>query len=373
MKKLLCAFLFFAFFLCPVCFASESTKELIESTDLSEIESFLNEQNLPYTFREMVDKILDKENPIEFSDFKDYIKSVFFGEAKNTFKMALKLVSVSVLFSLLKNIKPESFSVSVNNAAFFVFYLLVSFMLSKIFLYGVNTGKAVINNLNYLISTSMPLLMAFMAGSGAAGSAALINPIILIGIEVLSVLIRIFFMPLIYGIGVLSLFSPFSEGFNITPVLNTLKSSLKWSMGLCFSLFTGLISIYASFGSATDNLSYRAAKYVVGSAVPVVGPLLSDTMGVFTFSCAVLKNAFGIAVIFIIILLLLMPVIKLFLVMLSLNFSSLLVSSITDKKISSQLSEISGAISYILALVCLTGVLFIVCMAVIIHTANNIG
>jgi hypothetical protein len=30
-------------------------------------------------------------------------------------------------------------------------------------------------------------------------------------------------------------------------------------------------------------------------------------------------------------------------------------------------------ISYILALVCLTGVLFIVCMAVIIHTANNIG
>ena len=120
MKKLLCTFIFLAVFFCPVCFASDSTKELIESTDLSEIEQFLNEENMPYTFREMVDKILNKENPIELSEIADFIKSIFLSEAKNTLKMVLKLVSVSVLFSLLRNIKPESFSVSVNSAAFLV-------------------------------------------------------------------------------------------------------------------------------------------------------------------------------------------------------------------------------------------------------------
>ena len=187
----------------------------------------------------------------------------------------------------------------------------------------------------------------------------------------ISVLTSSFFIPLIFVSGVLGVFSPLVSNIDILVISKTIKSLLKWSMGLVFTLFAGLVSIYGSVGANSDALTYRAAKYVVGSALPVVGTLLSDTMGMFTYSCAVVKNAFGTAVIFIIIFIMLIPVVKLFSVMIILNISSAFIQSVSDKKISEAVSETGGVISYLLGLVCLTAVLFIICIALIIHTAGS--
>ena len=139
-----------------------------------------------------------------------------------------------------------------------------------------------------------------------------------------------------------------------------------------FTVFSGTVSIYGSFSSSADALSFRAAKYVAGSAVPVVGSVISETMGTFFYSCAVVKNAFGTVMICVLIIIASVPAVKILIIVAMLNIAAMFSGSIAEKKVTLQISEMSGAISYIAALVCLVAFLFIICIAIIIHTANNI-
>ena len=46
--------------------------------------------------------------------------------------------------------------------------------------------------------------------------------------------------------------------------------------------------------SAADNLSMRTAKFIIGSAVPVAGGVLSEALGTLTASVSLLKSSVGI-------------------------------------------------------------------------------
>lgn len=368
MKKTFIAFLIML--LIPVfAYAEEvGTEQILKNSDFSEIEEFLSKNYSALDFKKMLTDVLSGEAALDIDTLKGYVEDIFFSEIKYTCMLAVKIISVCVLLSFLNHMQAGSAA----DAVFFVGYLIISFILADVFLAAIVAAKDIIVNINSLINMSLPLLMVFMAGCGAAKTAACINPVILIGIEIVSVLTNVFFIPLILALGTLALFSFDEAGFDIKMLIKTIKSVLKWSMGLAFTMFGGIVSVYSTFSSSSDALSFRAAKYVVGSAVPVVGSLISETMGTFTYSCAVVKNAFGTVVICIIIFIVISPVIKLFMISTMLNISTVLISGISDKKITCAASEMSSAVSHILALVVLTAFLFIICIAIIIHTANNI-
>lgn len=350
--------------------ASEAT-EILNNTDFSEIEMFLQGEEQDISFPELMRMFINGEK-INVKDVFSKICDMLWGEVGACIAFAIRIVAVGIIFSFIKALKASSFSSAVEEAANFVCYTIIAFILCNVFINAVDCAKVVFERLNEFISICTPLLVTFLAGCGAAKTAACVSPVFLIGIEIISILTTNFFIPLIFSLTMLSVFSKISKNIDISAYARVVKSVLKWSMGLVFTIFSGIVSISGGFSSATDALSLRAAKYVVNSAIPVSGQMISDTMGTFVYSCSIVKNAFGAAAICIVVVICAFPVIKLFSIMLVVNISSAIISPFADKAVSETVSEIAGAISYILGLVCLIAVLFIISIAVIVQFSNGV-
>lgn len=374
MKKILMIVFLFITIASPVCAESGKTdfnfgevNEIINSIDFAQIEGFLSQNGAKMSFKELLNSFLKGENILQ--NLTKYAKDLFLYEIKNSASLLVKLAAAVMVFSFANTFCGGIFSNSAADTAFLVCYMICSFILASVFLETVSAAKEVIYKLNYFVGMSMPILMGFIAASGAAAEAACINPLVVIGIEVLSSVVNSFFIPLVFAICVLSLFSGCSKNINIGAFLKTAKSVLKWSMGLVFTLFTGTVSLYGNFSSSADALTMRAAKYAIGASVPVVGTLLCDNMSVFTYSCVVIKNAFGAASIFVIVFMLAVPVIKNAVIAICLNLTAALMSAVADEKITNLICDIASAVTYVLAIVCLVGAVFILSIAIIVNTS----
>lgn len=372
MKKFICAILIINLIFISLSAAQEidETKNILSNTDFSEIENFLSFNAEELDFTDMLNSLLSGNEKEDIGFLKDCLKKALFDEIHNSFAMLAKMMALVIIFAILKQISCGTFLADKNDITYLISYFMAAFILSNVFVQALNTAKSVITQLNAFVGVSMPILVSFIAASGAAKTAACINPMILIGFEILSASVNVFFMPLILILCVLTLFSGCGENINVASLSNSIKTILKWSIGLVFTLFTGTFAVYTNFSSSADALLMRTAKYALGTSVPVAGTLLCDNMSVFTYSCSVIKNAFGAVSIFVIIFLLAVPALKLFVIMLFLNIASALTASVADKRIALLTSGISESVSYILTMVCITGAAVIVSIAIMVNMST---
>ena len=68
----------------------------------------------------------------------------------------------------------------------------------------------------------------------------------------------------------------FSPGLNITAVAGAIKSAVSWTLGCLLTAFVTLLSLQTMIAHGADGVSVKAAKFLIGSVVPVVGSVLGD-------------------------------------------------------------------------------------------------
>lgn len=364
MKKLVLIVCFVNLFFIGVCEAAE-IENVLNNTDFGEIEKFLSENYGETDFESLLNSVANGEENGGISRLKDYAQNAFFKEVKSSFSMLIKFMATAAAAAILKNFSYPNLKHK-NDTVSLISYFVSALIFAQVFLQAVNAARDVVFRVNEFVGISMPVLMSFVAASGGAKTAACINPVTFIAIEILSYAVNGFFMPMILIMGVLALFSACLKNMNILAVLKSVKMILKWCMGLAFTLFTGTFALFGNISSSQDALAMRAAKYITSASVPVAGTLLCDNMSVFTYSCAVIKNAFGTISIFIVLFITALPAIKLFVIMIFLNIASFVSSMLAEDEISNMGLNLSEAVSYLLAAVCLTGAALIVSMAIVI-------
>ena len=67
-----------------------------------------------------------------------------------------------------------------------------------------------------------------------------------------------------------------APGVDVSAVAGAIKSAVSWALGLLLTLFVGLLSLQTMVASGSDTVASKAAKFLIGSFVPVVGGALSD-------------------------------------------------------------------------------------------------
>ena len=73
--------------------------------------------------------------------------------------------------------------------------------------------------------------------------------------------------------------------------------------------------------------------------------------------------------IFVIVFMLALPVIKNAVIAICLNLTAALMSAVADEKITNLICDIASAVTYVLAIVCLVGAVFILSIAIIVNTS----
>ena len=180
-------------------------------------------------------------------------------------------------------------------------------------------------------------------------------------------------MPLFVFSLVFSIVGNLSNNVKLEKFVSFLQGAFKWTIGLCFTVFLGFISIQGVMAGAVDGLSIRTAKYAIKSYVPIVSGYVSDGLSIIMASSGLIKNAVGGVGLFLLLSAIISPMINLVIFMLSLKFMAGIIEPIGDKKIANFMSEISKSLSMLIALLVAVSFMYVIMTGLIMCSANLVG
>lgn len=288
------------------------------------------------------------------------------GEIRQSRTEIINLFIIAALSSIIQILKSEGGGGGIGENAFFACFTLMTISALKIFSVTVGCGITVTDSICEFVTKLSPLLAALIVSGGGTASAAAFHPILSAAVYTTTLLIDKCIVPMIYFSAILGIVGHISPRLKISSMTALLRSLTKWLLTASLTVFTGVSAIYGFSAPAFDAVAMKGIKFAVGSFVPVVGGLLSETVETVIGGTRLMKSAVGTAGIVSLVALSAIPVIKITAVYLILRVAAAASEPIADKRISDMLGEIASSVSLVLAMVITSAILFIICISVIL-------
>ena len=84
--------------------------------------------------------------------------------------------------------------------------------------------------------------------------------------------------------------SAVSPDVKLDGLCGAFTKAIKWILGFCMTVFSGLLAVHGIVTSAMDSTVGRAARFVVSSFVPIVGGALGEALNTVTGCVKTLKS-----------------------------------------------------------------------------------
>ncbi len=319
-----------------------------------EVERYLKESEIDITDYNWVSG-LRTENV--FSHIWEFLKGGF----KTPLIALLSVVAIIIINSILFTEKDNSVTLACNYAA----TLSVIGILIAPIIAAINTAVNAMRACATFMTAFIPVFAAVCAASGKTATAASMGAMLLGAANGVSLLSNFAVVPLIGGYLSLSLATSVSPFLNNNGISSAVKKLSLWVMSLISTVFLGVLSIQTVVNSAADNLSMRTAKFIIGSAVPVAGGVLSEALGTLTASISLLKSSVGIYGVVVCCLIFLPILIQLLLWRFSLWVGGFVSQTFSASKISGLLEALDTVLSVLIGVILLTAAMFIISLSVV--------
>ena len=282
MKKKICVIVLTILILISKnCYASNNTEEINTDTILNEqqasfgIKDFLKEAKnyLPDFISDIdISNIFNSavRGNIDNSTFLKKIWEKLGVQIIDALKIFINILIIILIHSILKSITDGLENSEVAKIVYYVQYILIVTIIMANFSDILKLINSTIENLTGFSQSLIPLLITLMAYTGSITTTAVIEPILLFLIEFIANMIKVFILPVVSIITVLSIVSKISDRIQISKLGNFMKSSIVWSLGIILTLFVGVLSLEGSLTSSIDGVTAKTAKAAVSSLIPVV-------------------------------------------------------------------------------------------------------
>ena len=168
----------------------------------------------------------------------------------------------------------------------------------------------------------------------------------------------------------------FSVAGNLSPELKLNKFSAffrsmnKWLIGVCVSVF-GLFFTAQGIGAATyDGIVRRAAKYAIGTGVPIIGGFLSGGFDLAVAGSALIKDSVGYLAMILLLAVVFKPLILLIASNLLFRFTAAVSQPLGESRISDFLSETADNINLVLAALLMAAFLYFVMLLLCVFASR---
>lgn len=341
-----------------------NTNEILDKIDSSDLDSFLPDSfdveffNVS-SFKDLVVKVLNGEYFAEYDSLTDGFVSYLKDNVNSLISVFLTFVAIVILFELFKNISPDK-HYDLKKIISVIFSLVVTFLILLMLKDVSEFISETIENIFSFANIIFPILLELVLLSGASGTFSVYSGLSAFLLNVGMYVFVYFLMPLSVSIFVLSLFGSSFSNKRLHKLVDIFKSIFKYTITIFFGVF-GLFSAVNLISSGMkDGLSLKLTKYAIKNYIPVLGGYISDGFD-FVRSCSVLiKNAFGVCGILVLLFVVIKPVLTYFVYMLMFKVLSLTVSYIGSSSFSDMFETASKCMSYFIAV--LVGVFLIFCV-----------
>lgn len=294
----------------------------------------------------------------------------FFSELKNT-KTLLKTILLVALAAGMVRILSGAFNDSqAAEAAGIACFLLLSLSCIRIFSEVAGYAADTIHNICDFITKFEPIFMTMLISSGAVTQAAAFTPVLAASVYILGLLVDKCILPLCYFSAVLGVCGNIGDRIEIGTLTKLLNSVSKWLLTGVLTLFTAILSLYGFSTKAFNSVGAKGLKFAVGSLVPVVGGILSDTVDTVLTGANLLKNAVGTAGVIALFAIAFTPVLKILVMMLLLKAVAAIAEPFSEKRVVNMLLAVSDTVKIMFSMVVTSSLLFIISIGIMLLSSG---
>lgn len=374
----------------PNCaYAEDSQYETLEEELNQEVENQLDNldfneiQNIVDNLSDNAKQLFNSNNFVEklgniisgkyvenSQSFFSAVASIFWESLKKFLPIIASIIAISILGGMIESLKPTSNGKSIGNIVHFVTYGVIIIFLGTTISQIINSTTSTLTSIKALFDGIFPILMTLLTAIGGTVSVGIYQPAIALLSNVFMSLTTYILLPMFIFSIVFSIVGNLSNNIKLEKFVSFLQSAFKWTIGLCFTIFLGFISIQGIMAGAVDGLSIRTAKYAIKSYVPIVGGYVSDGFSIIMASSVLIKNAVGGVGLFLLLSSVISPIINLVLLMLSMKFMAGIIEPIGDKKIANFISEMAKSLSLLVALLVAVSFIYTIMTGLVMCSAN---
>lgn len=260
-----------------------------------------------------------------------------------------------VILQLLQNAFQQS---TVSKVAYSIVYMVLIILALNSFHVAINYATEAIQTMTSFILALIPLLLALLASSGGAVSAAFFHPVILFLMNTSGLLIQNIVMPLIFLSAILSIVSTMTEQYKVTQLANLLRNIAIGALAVFLTIFLGVISVQGASAAVTDGITLRTAKFITGNFIPVLGRMFTDATDTVISASLLLKNTVGILGVAILICIAAFPAIKVLSLAFIYKLAAAILQPLGGGPVITCLDVISKSVIYIFAALAIVSLMF---------------
>lgn len=281
-----------------------------------------------------------------------------------------KLVVLAVVAALLQNLQSAFDSEATGKLAHWVVYLVLIGLAMTGFGLAVSTARQVMDTLSGFMLAMLPMLLTLLAGMGGVTSAAIFHPLMVTFTSMAATLMVTVIFPLIFLSAILEIVSGLNEQYKLTNLAGLLRQGAMLSIGLMFTIFFGVVAVKGAAGAVADGLTFKTAKFLFGSFIPVVGKMFADAADLIFGSGILLKNALGMVGAAAIFFIAAFPLLKILSLVLVYQIAAALIQPVGATQVSKMLTTMAKALQLVFASVAIVTLMFFVSLTVIVGAAN---
>lgn len=227
---------------------------------------------------------------------------------------------------------------------------------------------SVLHDFSLFIATYIPILAGVITAAGQPLTGSAYNIFLFWICQTTAQLISSYFVPMLCGYLALAVIAVVCPSMQLGKLVGGIKTFVVWGLTLTLTVFVGLLSIQSVVASGGDNVTVKAAKFMIGSLIPGVGSALSDLFMAAQGCIQLAKGtlgAFGVVVT----LFTFLPILaKVALWYLSLNIAALIGNILGTTEVSGLMKNISATLGILLAVLLYDALLVIISTTIIIVT-----
>ena len=324
------------------------------------------------SFRIRVGRILSGEFQNDHNNMLSALFGLFGGVIFRVLPIVMLIVAISILSGMLQTFKPESGGDGVKSIINFVSYAAVV----SIVMFGITDLVIMVGNTLSSMKRQMdiifPILLTLMVAVGGTTSAGVYQPAIVLLSNGVMQIFSFVVMPLFIITLVFSVVGHISPHTRLDKFVSFFNSAYKWIVGIVFTVFISFLTIQGIAAGAHDGISVRAARFTISSYVPYLGGYLSQGFDLVLASSILIKNAVGVAGLYLLFGVVLGPIVSIVVFGLGIKLAAAITQPIADERISDFLTTINRSFSMLVSILIGAAFMYFLTIGLIIITGNNI-
>ncbi len=317
-----------------------------------------------FNFNETVSDLKTGNYKFDISEIFNSICEKLTGYIKENYSYAITLLVVALFSSVAENIE-KSFD-SKSGITFFIFFTVIIIFGTSVFKQCMELSVSTLDNLILFVNALYPVMLTHVASGGMVAVATTLHPVLMYCGEAVMMIIKTVIFPALSVGMALKTANLFSQDIQAERLSQLIDGFIKWTVGIMMTLFVGIVTVTGITAPTIDSVSIRATKFAIGSFIPMVGNVISDSFDIIMNSSSVIKGSVGVAGLINILFICFTPCLRLASVCLVLNICSALVEPVCNKKIVQLIGAFGKSTFTMFGILCACACMFVLCTGVLV-------